>query len=82
MALEYRITPLPPVWPGKQTPSWNRKRAPFKAQWAKTTHILERELKYLGAKKIEIACEVRGDRTTSGRTACYAPMRALVPPSS
>lgn len=61
MALEYRITPLPPVWPGKQTPSWNRKRAPFKAQWAKTTHILERELKYLGAKKIELACEIRGD---------------------
>lgn len=61
MALEYRITPLPAVWPGKQTSSYNRKRAPFKAQWAKTTHILERELKYLGAKKVEIACEIRGD---------------------
>lgn len=61
MALEYRITALPPVWPGKQTPSWNRKRAPFKAQWAKTTHILDRELKYLGAKQVQIACEIRGE---------------------
>lgn len=59
MALEYRITPLPAVWPGKKTSY--RKRAPFKATWSKTTHILERELKHLGAKKVEIACEIRGD---------------------
>lgn len=60
MALEYSITALPDVWPGKKTPSYNRKRAPFKSAWAKTTHMLERELRHLGAKKVEIACEIRG----------------------
>lgn len=58
--LTYTIAALPPVWPGKQTPSWQRKRAPFKSQWSKTTQMLARELEYLGAKKVEIACEVRG----------------------
>jgi hypothetical protein len=66
MALEYSVTELPPVWPGKKTPY--RKRAPFKSQWAKTLHALERELKHLGARKVEIACEIRmGDLRQDGQ---------------
>lgn len=57
----YAITPLPAVWPGKKTPAYNRKRAPFKSQWSKTLQLLGRELYMLGAKKIEIACEIRGE---------------------
>lgn len=60
MSFEYTITALPDVWPGKKTPSYNRKRAPFKSQWAKTTAMLERELRHLGAKQVQIACEIRG----------------------
>jgi hypothetical protein len=66
MALEYSVTELPPVWPGKKTVY--RKRAPFKSQWAKTLHALERELKHLGARKVQIACEIRmGDLRQDGQ---------------
>jgi hypothetical protein len=66
MSLTYDVTELPPVWPGKRTTY--RKRAPFKTQWARTVHILERELKHLGARKIQIACEIRlGDLRQDGQ---------------
>jgi hypothetical protein len=58
--LSYSVTALPAVWPGKKTSSYNRKRAPFKSQWSKTLHMLQRELSHLGARKVEIACEIRG----------------------
>lgn len=58
MALEYRVTDLPPVWPGRKTTY--RKRAPFKSAWAKTLHALNRELRHLGARKVELALELRG----------------------
>src|SRR4051812_25923572 len=57
MALEYTVTDLPPVWPGKRT--GHRKTAPFKTQWSRTLHILERELKHLGARKVEFALAIR-----------------------
>lgn len=56
MSLQYSITELPPVWPGKRTTF--KKRAPFKVQWSKLTHQLERELKYLGARKVELAMDL------------------------
>lgn len=66
MALEYSVTELPPVWPGKKTTY--RKTAPFKTQWARTLHILERELKHLGARKVEFACAIRmGDLRQDGQ---------------
>jgi len=66
MALEYAVTELPPVWPGKKTSY--RKRAPFKTQWARTIDLLERELKHLGARKVRIACEIRlGDLRQDGQ---------------
>lgn len=65
MSLEYRVTELPAVWPGK--PTTYRKKAPFKTQWARTLHILERELKHLGARKIEFALAIRfGDLRQDG----------------
>lgn len=65
MALEYRVTDLPAVWPGK--PTRYRKRAPFKTQWTRTLRLLERELKHLHAKKVELALAIRmGDLKQDG----------------
>ena len=65
MSLEYRVTELPPVWPGKRTAY--PKRAPFKTQWARTIRLLERELRHLGARKVEMALDIRmGDLRQDG----------------
>jgi hypothetical protein len=56
MALVYTITDLPPVWPGKRTTY--PKKAPFKSNWTKDLFALDRELKHLGARKIEFALEL------------------------
>lgn len=58
--LAYRLVPLPTVWPGKRSTS--TKRSPFKTRWTRTLSILERELKYLNAKDVQIAIDVRSDR--------------------
>lgn len=57
MALTYTITDLPAVWPGKRTTF--PKKAPFKSHWTRTQANLERELKHLGARKVEIALQLR-----------------------
>lgn len=54
--LSYTVTDLPPVWPGRRTSV--PKRAPFKSSWSKTLHILAREIRYLGGKKVEIALDL------------------------
>ncbi len=65
MSLAYRVVELPPVWPGKRTAY--RKRAPFKTQWARTMKLLARELKLLGARKVEMALGIRpGDLRQDG----------------
>jgi hypothetical protein len=56
VALVYTITDLPPVWPGKRTTY--PKKAPFKSNWTKDLFALDRELKHLGARKIEFALEL------------------------
>lgn len=77
MALEYVVTELPPVWPGKRTPY--PKRAPFKTQWARTINLLERELKHLGARKIEMALDIRmGDLRQDGMLRADAGPKAPV----
>ncbi|GJG88702.1 hypothetical protein tb265_38830 [Gemmatimonadetes bacterium T265] len=55
--LEYRITPLPPVWPGKSTPVYQRTRAPFKTLETRALALLEREIRMLGGKRVEIAVD-------------------------
>jgi hypothetical protein len=57
MALVYTITDLPPVWPGKRTSF--PKKAPFKSSWAKDLAALDRELRHLGARKVELALELK-----------------------
>lgn len=57
MPLTYTIVDLPPVWPGKRTSF--PKKAPFKSRWTKTQANLARELKHLGARKVELALELR-----------------------
>lgn len=57
MALEYVVTTLPPVWPGKRNAHPIRSR--FKTRWAETLKILDREVRHLGGRKIEIACDVQ-----------------------
>jgi hypothetical protein len=57
MALTYSITDLPPVWPGKRTTY--PKTAPFKSNWTKDLAALERELRHLGARKVEFALELK-----------------------
>lgn len=44
------------TWPGKQTPSYQRKRSRFKASYATTLDDLERELNAIKAKDIVIQC--------------------------
>lgn len=56
MALVYKLTDLPPVWPGKRTTY--HKKAPFKSQWSRTLHNLEREIRHLGGRNVEIALEL------------------------
>jgi hypothetical protein len=57
--LEYRITTLPPVWPGKPTPDYQRIRAPFKTPaWTTLLGELAREVGMLGGRKVEIAVDV------------------------
>lgn len=54
---EYTITDLPSPWPGVMTRT--RIKAPFKSMWTITLANLGRELLKLGAKKIEIALELK-----------------------
>jgi hypothetical protein len=77
MELNYVVTPLPPVWPGKQTRS--RRRAPFKSQWSRTLHILARELRHLRARKVEIALEINADRDLRQDGKLYADARPQPP---
>jgi hypothetical protein len=82
MALDYTVTDLPPVWPGKRTTY--PKGAPFKSRWSATEKALERELgwRHLGARKIELALELRNggmDLRNDGKLRADArPGRAVI----
>lgn len=49
--IDCRFKPID-QWPHQQTPSWKRRKSPFKAGWSQTLDLLERELNYLQAKDI------------------------------
>jgi hypothetical protein len=58
-SLDYSLTTLPPVWPGKMTPDHQRIRAPFKTPaWTGLLAELAREVGLLGGQKVEIAVDV------------------------
>lgn len=56
MGLQATFRPLD-TWPGKQTPSYSRKRAPFRIGYAERLELLEHELSKLGAKEIVIQAQ-------------------------
>lgn len=51
--IDARFVPLT-QWPGKQRPSYARKRSTFRAKYAARLGMLEKELNHLGAKDIVI----------------------------
>lgn len=55
--LDYTVRPID-VWPGKRTPSYQRKRAPFKGTWSRTLAELDRELRHLGARTVIFRLDV------------------------
>lgn len=55
--ITYRNTSLPPVWP--QAMTRNRKRAPFKTIWSSTLDLLDREIRMLRGRNIELAVDVQ-----------------------
>lgn len=56
MALTYRVVDLPSVWPGKRTTY--PKKAPFKSTWSRTLHNLDREIRHLGGRNVEMALDL------------------------
>ena len=59
---EYRVTPLPSAWPGKATPSYQRRRAPFKSVPGRALTLLGREINMLRGKNVRIAIDVDESR--------------------
>lgn len=77
--LQYTVTDLPAVWPGRRTTT--QRRAPFKSSWSKTMHMLAREVAYLGGRTVQIALDLpRGamDLRQDGRLLADARPRPAV----
>ena len=51
--IDARFVPVE-QWPQQKTPSYNQRYSPFRASYAKTLYLLERELSHLRAKDILI----------------------------
>lgn len=49
--IDCRFKPID-QWPHQQTPSWKRRKSPFKAGWSQTLDLLEKELNHLKATDI------------------------------
>lgn len=58
MSLDYRVIPLPALWPGKVTPTYQRVRPQFKTIWTKALRLLEREVGMLRGRNVTIAVDV------------------------
>ncbi|HEX5180772.1 MAG TPA: hypothetical protein VFW04_15655 [Gemmatimonadaceae bacterium] len=78
MSFDYRVVPLPATWPGKATPAYARRRAPFKGTPGKALKLLAREIGMLNGKHVRIAIDVREDQIRlDGQL--YASARARTP---
>lgn len=78
MTFDYRVIPLPSVWPGRSTPDWQRRRAPFKSVPGRALRLLAREIGMLNGKNVRIAIDVRDDQIKlDGQL--YANARARTP---
>lgn len=58
--MEYQFKKIE-QWIGKETPSSQRRRSPFKATFNKTLQDLDRELVYLQAKNVVFQADVRAE---------------------
>jgi hypothetical protein len=58
VAFDYKTVPLPASWPGTQTPGYQRVRSKFKTNWGGTLELLDREIRYLNGKQVELAIGV------------------------
>jgi len=78
VTFDYRVIPLPSVWPGRSTPDWQRRRAPFKSVPGRALRLLAREIGMLNGKNVRIAIDVHVDRIKlDGQL--YANARARTP---
>lgn len=57
MSLDYKIEAIE-VWPGEKTPSYQRKRSPFKTIWTSVITHLEREIRQLGGRNVVFRLQV------------------------
>lgn len=57
MSLDYKIEAIE-VWPGEKTPSYQRKRSPFKTIWTSVLRHLEREIRQLGGSNVIFRLQV------------------------
>lgn len=57
-SFDYRVTPLPAVWPAKATSVYERGRPQFKTIWTKALTLLAREIAKLGGRNVEIAVDI------------------------
>lgn len=74
MALAYRTTPLPEVWPAKEHRT--KRPAPFKANWGGTLDLLEREIRHLNGRDVTLAIGVTpGDIRVDGCVRAAARVR-------
>lgn len=55
----YRVEPLPPRWPGVETPPLKRIAGPFRENWSGTTSLLRTELRQLKAREVVLHMDVR-----------------------
>lgn len=78
MTFEYRVIPLPAVWPGRSTPDWERRRSPFKSVPGKALRLLAREIGMLNGTNVRIAIDVAPDRIRQDGM-LYANARARTP---
>lgn len=58
--LDYRVVPLPPVWPSVVT--IGRKKSPFGVNWSSTLSLLEAEVRALRGREVTMALAVRADQ--------------------
>lgn len=74
--LEYRVVPLPEMWPGVVTIS--RKKSPFGVNWSSTMQLLEAEVRALRGRQVTFALAVRADQIR-GDGGVYAKARIQDP---
>lgn len=57
MSLDYKIEAIE-VWPGEKTPSYQRKRSPFKTIWTSVISHLAKEIRQLGGRNVIFRLQV------------------------